>query len=54
MLSMCFSATSCRMTVLYQTDRTKLVSIEAVWLIQTVADSFYEMQKADVTSEETS
>ena len=42
------------MTVLHQADRTKLVSKEAVWLIQAVADSFYEMQKADVTSEKAS
>jgi hypothetical protein len=39
------------MTLLYQTDKTKLVSKADVWLIQAVADSFYEMQKADVTSE---
>jgi hypothetical protein len=29
---------------------TKLVSKEVAWLIQTVADSFYKMQEADVTS----
>jgi predicted ATP-grasp superfamily ATP-dependent carboligase len=52
MLSMCFSATSCRMTVLRQRDKTKLVSKEAVWPIQTAAYTFYEMHKADVTSEE--
>jgi hypothetical protein len=51
---MCFSATSCRITVSLQTDNTNLVSKEAVWLIQTIADSFYEMQKAEVTSEEAS
>jgi hypothetical protein len=42
------------MTVLHQIDKTKLVSKEAVWFIQTVADSFYEMQKTDVTSGEAS
>jgi hypothetical protein len=42
------------MTVLHQTDKTKFVSKEAAWLIQSVADSLYEMQKADVTSEEAS
>jgi hypothetical protein len=50
MLSMYFSARSCRMTVLHHNVMTKLVSKEVAWLIQTVADSFYEMQGADVTS----
>ena len=54
MLSMCVSATSCRMTVLHQRDKTMLVPKEAVWPIQIVADTFYEMQKEDVTSEEAS
>jgi hypothetical protein len=42
------------MTILHQTDKTKLLSKEAVWLIQTVADSFYEIQIADIISEEAS
>jgi hypothetical protein len=42
------------MTVLYRTGNTNLVAKEVVWLIETVADSFYEMQKAGVTCAEAS
>jgi hypothetical protein len=48
---MCVSARSSRMTVVRQKDNANLVSKEVVWLIQAVADTFYKMQKADVTSE---
>jgi hypothetical protein len=39
------------MTVVPQKGNTNLVSKEVVWLIKTAADTFYKMQKADVTSE---
>lgn len=42
------------MPVLHQRDKTMLVPKEAVWQIQTFADTFYEMEKAYVTSEEDS